>query len=471
MSFFLSFNKRFWVIELVCLLIVGTIVLFPMGPVSIALSEIIAIGFFLYLFIYRGLYKRNYIFPVLSKKVFRILFGFGIYFIILFGARTILHLPFKDTIWPIRSLILGSSIFFLIDEYKPKVNQLLSGIIVLYSALNIRELIDCFRFSDIRKLKFLDNINIYMYICIMFISFTVWAIKESKEKRLPSWIAPIAYTNMGISMVFAFLSGGRSGWVMMGGVLTVSFLLVFGFKWCSLKKVILFTMACIVVTIIATSLNFMKSKSNVYRSFSVIVTRIPGLAQPKPEDAEEDSVATTEASDKIRGIFWAKAWTSIKKNPVLGAGTFAVAYKEIPTKTQVQTPTAEQPPIKEKTSTEKIEPKKELTPMQEQIANANKAPRPAHNFILETWMGWGLVGLILYLAGLFSACFYVVIKLKNIPMQFRICCVLPIVSAAFISLIQSFILLNFQATYIMWFCLGIASVADHHYKESKTGNI
>lgn len=461
---FLSFNKRFWIIELVCLLIVSTMILFPVASVNIALSEVIAIGFFLYLFIYRGLYKHNYSFPVLSKKVFWILFGFGIYFVILFAARIILHLPFKDTIWPMRSLILGSSIFFIIDEYKPKVNQLLSGIIVLYSALNIRELIDCFRFSDIRKLKFLDNINIYMYICIMFISFTVWAIKESNEKRLPSWIAPIAYTNMGISMVFAFLSGGRSGWVMMGAVLTASFLLVFGFKWCSFKKVIIFTMACVVVTIIATSLNFMKSKSNVYRSFSFIVSRVPGLEQPKTEDAEENSEITTEASDKIRGIFWTKAWSAIKKDPILGAGTFAVAYKEIPTKTQVKTPTTEQAPIKEKTSTKKIEPIKKLTPMEEQIANAKKAPRPAHNFILETWMGWGLVGLLLYLAGLFSACYYVVVKLKSIPMQLRICCILPIVSAAFISLIQSFILLNFQATYIMWFCLGVASVANHYYK-------
>ena len=210
MNTFISFNKRYWVVELVCLLIVGTVVLIPVDKisVSIALAEIIAIGIFLYMFIYRGLYKHNYSFSRLSKRVFWVLFSFGIYFVILFGARFVKHLPFALTTWPIRSWILGSSVFFIMDEYKPKINHLLSGILIIYSLLNIREMVDCFRFTDIRKLTFLDNINIYMYISIMFITFAVWAIKESREKRLPTWATPVAYLNIGISMVFAFLSGG-----------------------------------------------------------------------------------------------------------------------------------------------------------------------------------------------------------------------------------------------------------------------
>ena len=83
------------------------------------------------------------------------------------------------------------------------------------------------------------------------------------------------------------------------------------------------------VTILAASVNFMKSRSNVYRTFSFIVSKIPALTQPKSDDEEENGAETTEASDAIRGIFWSKAWTAIKKNPILGAGTFAVAYKEL----------------------------------------------------------------------------------------------------------------------------------------------
>ena len=441
MNFFLSFNKRFWVVELVCLLIVGTIALFPVSSMNIALSEIIAIGFFLHLFIYRGLYKHNYRFSKFSKRVFWVLFSFGIYFVILFGARFVMHLSFAQTTWPIRSWILGSSVFFIMDEYKPKVNHLLSGILIIYSALNLREMVDCMRFSDIRKLKFLDNINIYMYISIMFITFSVWAIKESSEKRLPKWATPVAYLNMGISMVFAFLSGGRLGWVVMGAVLVAAILLLFGFKWYSWKKIISFMIVCVLVTVLAASVDFMKSRSNVYRSFSFIVDKIPALTQPKSNDAEENGVETAEASDAIRGIFWSKAWTAIKKNPVLGAGTFAVAYKEKVPVTQESTG--------------------------KQILVEKPAPRPAHNFILETWMGWGLIGLILYLASLISACYYILVKLKNIPKTYRICCILPIVSAAFLSLLQSFILLNFQAAYIIWFCIGFAAVLDNHYKNNK----
>lgn len=448
MNFTLSFHKRFWVIEVICILIIGTVILFPIDrlAITLALSEIIAIGLFLNMFIYRGLYKRNYKFTELSKKVFWILIIFGIYFLVLFGVRFMNGLPFKDTIWPIRSLVLGSCIFFIIDEYKPKVNQLLSGIMFLYSALNIRELIDCLRFSDIRKLKFLDNINIYMYICIMFITFAVWAIKESKQKRLPAWIAAVAYGNMGISMVLAFLSGGRLGWVVMGAVIVASFVLIFGMKWYSWKRIVSFMLVCISITIIATLFNFMKSRNNVYRSFYVIVSRIPGIAKPEPQpESEEEDVSNTEASDKIRGIFWTKAWTLIKENPVLGAGTFAVAYKEI-------IPIEDANAVKEE-------------------SNLKKLPRPAHNFILETWMGWGLIGLILYLTGLFSTCYYILKKLVNIPKPLRLCCIIPICSAVVLSLLQSFILLNFQATYIMWLCLGFASVADHYYKNGEIRDI
>jgi len=82
-------------------------------------------------------------------------------------------------------------------------------------------------------------------------------------------------------------------------------------------------------------------------------------------------------------------------------------------------------------------------------------------------MGWGLVGLILYLMGLISACCYVLKKFVNIPKSLRVCCILPIVAAIVVSLLQSFILLNFQATYIIWFCLGFASVANHQYKNGE----
>lgn len=439
MNFNLAFHKRFWVVEVICLLIIGTVVLFPVSSVNIALSEIFAIVLFVHMFIYRGLLKHEYAFSEFSKKVFWALFAFGIYFVILFGARFMLHLSFAAITWPIRSLILGSIVFFLMDEYKPKINSLLCGILFIYSALNLMELVDCLRFSDIRKLKFLDNINIYMYVCIMFMTFAVWAIKESKAKRLPSWITPVAYVNMGISMVFAFLSGGRMGWVVMGGVLVASFLLVFGLSWYSWKKIILFMLACVLVTILSASVNFMRSRSNVYRSFSPIVSRIPGLKQPPADTDDGDDVqANGEASDKIRGLFWAKAWTAIKKDPILGAGTFAVAYKEVVPVTQKSTG--------------------------KQILVEKPSPRPAHNFILETWMGWGLGGLILYLAALFSACFYILKKFDNIPIALRICCILPIVVAVIVSLLQSFILLNFQAAYIVWFCLGFASVAEHYYK-------
>jgi O-antigen ligase len=437
MNFTLSFYKRFWVIEVICLLLIGTVILFPLKrlSMSIALSEIIAIGLFLNMFIYRGLYKHDYKFNELSKKVFWVLFIFGMYFLILFGTRIMMHLSFKDTIWPIRSLVLGSSIFFLMDEYKPKINHLLGGIIFLYSALNIRELIDFTKSSDIRQLSFLDNINIYMYICIMLTTFAVLAIKESKQKRLPAWIEKVAYANMGISMVISFLSGGRLGWVVMIAVVVASFLLVFGFKWYLWKRILSFMIVCSMVTIMAAAVNFMQARSNVYRSFSAIVTRIPSLVEPVPESVDgKKNITTTEASDHIRKVFWEKAWTSIKKNPILGAGTFAVAYREI-------------------------------------NAEGDAAPRPAHNFILETWMGWGLVGLMLYLAGLFSTCYYIVKKLVNIPKSLRFCCILPIVAAALISFLQSFILLNFQATYIMWFCLGFASVADYYYKNGEIKDI
>ncbi|MBU3111446.1 O-antigen ligase family protein [Clostridium lacusfryxellense] len=444
MKTFISFNKRYLVVELVCLLIFGTVVLIPVDKisVSIALAEIIAIGIFLYMFIYRGLYKHNYSFSRLSKRVFWVLFSFGIYFVILFGVRFVKNLPFALTTWPIRSWILGSSVFFIMDGYKPKINHLLSGILIIYSALNIREMVDCFRFTDIRKLTFLDNINIYMYISIMFITFAVWAIKESKEKRLPKWTTPVAYLNIGISMVFAFLSGGRLGWVVMGAVIVVSIILLFGFKWYSWKRIISFMIVCLMVTILAASVNFMKSRSNVYRTFSFIVSKIPALTQPKSDDEEENGAETTEASDAIRGIFWSKAWTAIKKNPIVGAGTFAVAYKE-------------SVPVTDQVTGKKII-------LEEPIQ------RPAHNFILETWMGWGLIGLIMYLTSLIAACYYILIKLTNIPKVYRFCCILPIVSAAFLSLLQSFILLNFQAAYIVWFCLGFAAVLDNHYKNTQT---
>ncbi len=117
----------------------------------------------------------------------------------------------------------------------------------------------------------------------------------------------------------------------------------------------------------------MQARHNLYRSFSAIVTRIPGLAEEPTPDGEKEPVSTADASDKIRQIFWKEAWTLIKKNPVIGAGTFAVAYKQAIPSDLISVAESE-----------------EIAKMQ----------RPAHNFILETWMGWGLVGLILYIAGL-----------------------------------------------------------------------
>ncbi len=48
---------------------------------------------------------------------------------------------------------------------------------------------------------------------------------------------------------------------------------------------------------------------------------------------------------------------------------------------------------------------------------------------------------------------------------------MPIVAAALISLLQSFILLSFYATYLMWFTLGFASMVDYYYKQEKIKNI
>ncbi|MBU3111457.1 O-antigen ligase family protein [Clostridium lacusfryxellense] len=442
----LSFHKRFWVIELICVILIATTMVFNIKAVGLflAFSEIIAIGVFLNMFIYHGLYKRDYKFTPLSKRVFWILFAFGIYFIVLFGVRIMLHLSFTDSIWPIRGLVLGSSIFFIIDRYKPKVNQLLCGAMFIYTALNVRELIDCITSPTIRDLLFLGNINIYLYVSTMLITFAIWAIKESNEKGLPSWITPIAYVNVGMSLVFAFLSGGRLGWVVMGAVIVASFLLIFGAKWNSWKRILAFMIACSLVIILAASVNFMQARASLYRSFSAIVTRIPGLAEEPTPDGEEEPVSTADASDKIRQIFWTEAWKLIKKNPVIGAGTFAVAYKQAIPSDLISVAESE-----------------EIAKMQ----------RPAHNFILETWMGWGLGGLILYIAGLCSTCYYVLKKLVNIPIRLRFCCIMPIVAAAFISLLQSFILLSFYATYLMWFTLGFASMVDYYYKQEKMKNI
>ncbi|MBK5240806.1 O-antigen ligase [Clostridium sp.] len=433
MNFLLSFHKRFWVIETICLLLIGTVVLFyfQMFSMSIALSEIISIGVFIGLFIYRGIYKHDYIFPAFSKRIFGALFIFGIYYIILSGIRLILHLPVLDSSWSIRSIMFGSAIFFIMDEYKPKVDLLLIGAIIVFSALNTRELIDCFRFSDIRSLKFLNNINIYVYVCIMLIPFAVWAIKQGKQKSLPSFISTIAYANMGTSMVIAFLSGGRLGWLVMGAVVGASFLLIFGYKWNSFKLILSFMIVCIFVTIIASSLNFKQSRSNVYRSFSVILTKIPGLSDHESVGKKE-VIATTDASNNIRKIYWERGWNLIKKSPILGPGTYGVAYK--------------------------------------QISPTERLPQPAHNFILEAWMGWGLIGLILYLIGLFSAFYYVIVKLKNIPKPMRFCCLIPISASIVVSLFQPFMPLLFPPTYIMWFSLGFAAVADHYYKPGETSN-
>ncbi|MGH4139655.1 hypothetical protein [Clostridium sp.] len=221
----LAFHKRFWVTELICIILIATTILFRIKGLSLylALSEIIAIGFFLNRFIYHGIYKRDYKFTELSNRVFWILFSFGVYFLVLFSIRFMLHLPFTDSIW---------------------------------------------------------------------------TIKESDEKRLPSWITPIAYANVGMSLVFAFLSGGRLGWVVMGAVIVASFLLIFGAKWNSWKRILTFMISCSLVIAIAASVNFMQARPSLYRSFSAIVTRIPGLVKPAPE-TEEAKVSTADTSDKI----------------------------------------------------------------------------------------------------------------------------------------------------------------------------
>lgn len=431
-SFFL-FNKHFSIIEILSIILIGTVILIPMpmSNISIALSEIVALAIFTYIFIYEGLYKHKYFNSVFSKRMFWLLFSFGLYFIILSAARLMLHMSFADSVWGVRALILGSSVFFLMNEYKPKVDETLKGIIFIYTILNIREIADCFKFSDIRKLSFLDNINIYIYITIMLIPFAVFAIRESNKKRLPSWISRLSYINMGISMVITLVSGGRLGWLVMIFVLFISMFLIFGFRWYAWKRTLSLLLCCIIITAVSASFNFMQSRTNIYRSTSYFLYKIPGFQESRldifdniseEEDDLGDSIETTQESDRIRTTFWKNAWTSIKKNPILGAGTFAVAYK---------------------------------------IDGEEQIPRPAHNFILEAWMGWGAIGLILYIVTWLYAAFYILTNMRKMSVFMRLYCVLPLSAAFLVSLLQSFAVLSFSAVYLMWFSVGFASVVEN----------
>lgn len=332
---------------------------------------------FLLLLIWFGIFikliiaKKN-IFNVKYKYLILTAASFIVWFIILMVYWYFINKNIVGLFIVFRIIILPLILLFLFDFYKVSKKYILTGLIVFLSIINLHQIFDIIILQQsFRKLDSLQNINIYLCFFIILIPTLLHTIKKSNELFVgySKKINYIILTNIFVGTIISLLSGSRLVFILLPVVFLTSYLNNYKVLFASTKKIFIFSLTLFITCFMLYLFNINDAKNSLSRSTNQIFD-ILNIFKNDSKSLSEDSVpviVTNNITDSntMRDMLWAKSIETIKHNIIFGQGKIDVEIDMI---------------------------------FQNDINHPVKFIQPSHNFVLEIWLCFGIVGLAIYFA-------------------------------------------------------------------------
>lgn len=255
------------------------------------------------------------------------------------------------TFYPAIVVIFAGFIFLAFKTGIFKYEYLHRDIIVIVFILTINQLFfGFFTYGGIRASKLLENIMVFNSVIISYLPLQLfWIFTNRMEKHCFKNFV-VSMCNIILSIVMVIASGSRSA-------ILILFVLVFLMSVINLTSRRNVMLIIGIITLSVTAL-FTMNASNSFGIKSSIERTSSSIFKPGElkEEASEVSININE-SNQIRSMLRDKSIAEIKKSPIIGTGNAFFKYK-----------------------IGKIE-----------------LEQSSHNIILEIWLIFGMIGLIIYL--------------------------------------------------------------------------
>lgn len=346
------------------------------GIVVLYLANFIYIYFFIYnlIQIIRRINKLDH----KTKELVAIYFLIGIEYIFItvvrFLSKQYYYKSFVMCFW----IVMPLSLFFLVINKNIDRKKFLITLYYSMSTINILSIIYHLFIARAFKTEFLGNVNIVIFCALIGLILNILYGIEIKNKKSILIIFNFAYYIFIVS-----ISGSRAGFII--GSLAVLGVVLYSVIVKRLKKeIILGLLIGTFISFISIISNFYYSRDLFFRGINLstisssldefstgninideINQIMQNISENNTENDEKKQQEILLYNDVGRLLYWKEAIKEIKKSPLIGTGNITVGD------------------------------------------NGQGSGQTAHNFILEYWLVFGGIGLILWIV-------YVILVIRNI---------------------------------------------------------
>lgn len=432
-------NPKHLTLILLLIVVMGTTFLTylpdKVDMIVIYIPQLVLIAYAVLLF---SLYwKKNYCPKGAMKGLLFTITIFAVYYILITGYRLISGGNAMQSLHT--AIITFTSIvpFFLIDAGIIKKKNALIDIIIVFTVINMLQLIIGLVGGSIRLSPVLQNIMVYDTIMLFMLPWFFYIAQHRQELKLSSFWELLCWLNILFSLIFITASGSRSGMIIMAFTFLISMIINFKRKNKFLVKCVSLCIGAASIMVTLYSYNIMDSKLGITRQklalineSSEFVTTLEGSgienhAGDVATEYENFVKTSITSSDDIRGLLWEESIREIKKSPFLGTGTmlFEVEYFDA------------------------------------------KLLQGSHNIILESSLAFGVIGMVIFFIMIITPVICILLPIIRFKMKVAwrevACYMLSMITIFMMAMVQPVFVMAFPVI-LSWLMTGIV------YKNSKS---
>ena len=336
---------------------------------------------------------------IINKTELILLSGFVIWFIVLTGYRFIYVGDVSGAFLVFRTLMFPVLLALFFRQIGAPKKHMAYGVVLFATCMNIYQIYNLvFVTQNFRTVTSLKNINIYLCFMLALIPVFVFLLKNL-DCCCRTWrvvLKGVLLFNILSISIFTIFSGSRLALLMLPISLFGSYFAINGFSKKAFVKFLAILLSLILLASAFIILNLYESKSSIERTLTPVLEIIQKY-MPSIQCGGNDDIGTGENiknenvadSNTMRDLLWQKSIESIKKSPFWGTSTTDVEI--------------------------------------EMYFSGDPKPvimvQSPHNFIIESWMALGLLGMCIYFAMLILLAVSVLRKKmkKSLKINFLIC--------------------------------------------------
>lgn len=331
----------------------------------------------------------------------------------------------RPVLWPV-------AVYLALSFNKNWLKYIIRALMLLLTLLNVIQIIYLLTFDQSpRQLPLLGNIipNVIIQLMGLLLWYLVYTYKKDLLGTHFRAIKYIGVFNALGAIFMAICSGTRILFILTAVLICFMITANRGSISAKLKRVGLFILSSVVLTLAILNFNIANSAINVYRSFSyidegaisslIVIDLGDGTnTQEKLDEYKENKEETIELSDNMRSAIWKNSLDEISKDFLFGYGSLVV-ISEIPDP--------------------------------ESPGGVRQFAQSPHNFVLEVTQGVGVIGLVIYILLMFSPLIFIFSRKNSLRTKANM--VLLYIVVFGISLIQPIISMKILISLFFWVML------------------